>query len=111
MNASFWKSPTSTHPRTWWILCGHIALTLWMISVSNFALALDNKIPSSGPVRLTDEERSWLKAHPEKLTLFFNTEFPPIEFISESGAFTGMGADVIARIKDLLGIEFFKTPG
>jgi len=61
-------------------------------------------------VRLTDEERSWLKAHPEKLTLFFNTQFPPIEFISGSGSFTGMGADVISRIESLLGIDFVKTP-
>jgi PAS domain S-box-containing protein len=96
--------------KTWWVVCGYIALILYMISVSDFALALDNKAPFSGTVRLTEEESSWLKVHPEKLTLFFNTEFPPIEFISESGSFTGMGADVISRIESLLDINFIKTP-
>ncbi len=110
MNASSWKSTVTTNPKTGWIFCGYIALILCMIPVSDFALALDNTIPSSGAVRLTEEERSWLKAYPEKLTLFFNTEFPPIEFISESGSFTGMGADVIARIESLLGIDFLKKP-
>jgi len=110
MNASSWKSTVTTNPKTGWIFCGYIALILCMIPVSDFALALDNTIPSSGAVRLTDEERSWLKAYPEKLTLSFNTEFPPIEFISESGSFTGMGADVIARIESLLGIDFLKKP-
>ncbi|MCF8114749.1 MAG: PAS domain S-box protein [Desulfotignum sp.] len=81
-----------------------------MIPVTGYALASDNKVPSFGAVHLTDEESSWLKAHPEKITLFFNTEFPPIEFISGSGSFTGMGADVISRIESLLGIDFVKTP-
>ncbi len=48
-------------------------------------------------VAITAEERDWLDHHSDKLTLFFNTEFPPIEFISESGEFIGMGADIIAR--------------
>ncbi len=110
MNASSWKLTATTNPRIWWFVCGHIALILWLITVFDFAFALDNKIPSSGAVRLTDEERSWLKAHPEKLTLFFNTKFPPIEFMSESGAFTGMGGDVITRVESLLGIDFLKKP-
>ena len=52
----------------------------------------------------------WLEANPEKLTLLFNTEFPPIEFASPAGAFTGMGADVIALIEERLGVTFIKTP-
>jgi two-component system, cell cycle sensor histidine kinase and response regulator CckA len=110
MNTSFWKSRTTNRPKTLWVVCGYVALILYMIPVSDFAFALDNKVSSSGAVHLTDEESSWLRAHPEKLTLFFNTEFPPIEFISESGSFTGMGADVISRIESLLGIDFVKTP-
>ncbi|MFO7914059.1 MAG: PAS domain S-box protein [Desulfotignum sp.] len=81
-----------------------------MIPVTGFALARENTDPLSGAIILTEEERSWLKAHPEKLTLFFNTQFPPIEFISGSGSFTGMGADVISRIESLLGIDFIKSP-
>ncbi len=62
------------------------------------------------PAQLTAEESSWLQQNPDKLTLYFNTEFPPIEFISTSGEFTGMGADVIARLEQTLGISFKKQP-
>lgn len=110
MNTSSWISGATNKPKNRWVVFGYIFLFLYMASVTDLALALDHTVPSSGAVRLTDQERSWLKAHPEKLTLFFNTEFPPIEFISESGSFTGMGADVISRIESLLGIEFIKTP-
>jgi PAS domain S-box-containing protein len=110
MKTLSWESRMTNTLKTWWVVCGYIALILYMIPVTDFALALDNKAHFSGAVRLSEEEISWLKAHPEKLTLFFNTEFPPIEFISESGSFTGMGADVISRIESLLDINFIKTP-
>jgi PAS domain S-box-containing protein len=61
-------------------------------------------------VNLTVEERDWLEAHPDKLTVYFNVEFPPIEFISETGAFIGMGADVLARVEELLGVTFIRIP-
>ena len=59
---------------------------------------------------LTAEEQAWLEQNPDKLVLFFNTEFPPIEFMSESGTFTGLGADVIALVEKKLGITFIKRP-
>ncbi len=61
-------------------------------------------------VQLTAGEQSWLKQNPDKLTLYYNVEFPPIEFASDSGAFAGMGADIIALIEKRLGIQFIKTP-
>jgi len=109
MNISFWKLKTTRNPKNWWAVCGHIVIILCVSFVTAFALAPENTLSPSSVDRLTVEERSWLKAHPEKLTLFFNTEFPPIEFISKSGAFTGMGADVISRIEELLGVDFIKT--
>ncbi|GEM_PF-935116 len=61
-------------------------------------------------VGLTVEEQEWLRQNPEKLTLFFNTEFPPIEFASDSGRFVGMGAEVIALVEQRLGVSFSKRP-
>ena len=55
-------------------------------------------------VSLTPEERVWLAKNPGKLTLYYNVEFPPIEFASESGAFIGMGADVVALVENRLGV-------
>ncbi|MFH2066565.1 MAG: transporter substrate-binding domain-containing protein [Pseudomonadota bacterium] len=61
-------------------------------------------------VNLTAEERNWLTRNPHKLNLLFNIEFPPIEFSSPSGTFTGIGADVIAMIEGRLGVTFAKKP-
>lgn len=59
-------------------------------------------------ITLTSEERAWLDNNPEKLVLWYNIEFPPVEFRAESGTFTGLGADIIARIETLLSITFIK---
>jgi len=61
-------------------------------------------------VSLTAEERNWLAHNPDKLTLYYNVEFPPIEFASDSGAFVGLGADVVALVEKRLGITFKKVP-
>jgi len=59
---------------------------------------------------LTAAERIWLDRNPEKLTLLFNIEFPPLEFASPYGTFTGMGADIIAEVEKKLGVTFLKKP-
>lgn len=59
-------------------------------------------------VPLTAEERIWIDSNPDKLLLYFNTDFPPIEFKSASGTFTGMGADVIRLIEERLSVSFRK---
>ncbi len=59
---------------------------------------------------LTSEERAWLDSNSGKLTLLFNTDFPPIEFSTETGSFTGMGADIIAMVERRLGVTFSKVP-
>jgi two-component system sensor histidine kinase EvgS len=64
----------------------------------------------SQEVALTTEERAWLDDNPDKLTLYYNTEFPPIEFASAEGSFEGLGADVIAMIEKRLGLTFRKLP-
>ncbi|MFZ5565071.1 MAG: PAS domain S-box protein [Thermodesulfobacteriota bacterium] len=70
--------------------------------------AQDASLPS--PVNLTPVERTWLDHNPDKLVLWFNTEFPPIEFISDKGEFIGMGADVIALVEQRLGVTFIRQP-
>jgi PAS domain S-box-containing protein len=64
-----------------------------------------------GPrVNLTVEERVWLDRNREKLVLYFNTERPPFEFISPSGIFSGLGADMIKEVERRLGVIFLKHP-
>ena len=61
-------------------------------------------------VRLSAEERAWLDANPDKLVLWFDQNYPPIEFLSAENTFAGMGADVMGLIEDRLGVAFHKIP-
>lgn len=60
--------------------------------------------------KLTAEEKKWIQDNPDKLVLFYNTEFPPIEFISEDSTFIGFGADIISLVEKKLGVKFIKQP-
>lgn len=77
-----------------------------------FVLAAVFFHPHQGPRRteLTPEERAWLDANIDSLFLYYNTDFPPIEFMSSDGVFTGLGADVIAAVEERLGVTFPKRP-
>ena len=44
----------------------------------------------------------------EKLVLYFNTEFPPLEFQSETGEFIGLGAEIVKKVEETLSISFKK---
>ena len=55
---------------------------------------------------LTDEERLWLKENPDKITLWFNDSYPPIEFSDDKDRFVGLGADVIELVENKLGVTF-----
>jgi signal transduction histidine kinase len=60
---------------------------------------------------LTPEERAWLDANRDNITLYYNTDFPPIEFASPDGSgFTGLGADVVSAVERRLGVTFRKIP-
>ena len=93
-------------------VCNHahrpIALLLFAVL---FALSvLPVHAEETARVGLTADERTWLDRHPDKLTLYFNIAFPPIEFIAPDGSFSGLGADVIALVEQRLGITFIKSP-
>jgi len=77
-----------------------------------FVLAAAVFLPRHGAERtvLSPEERAWLDANCDSLFLYFNTDFPPIEFISPEGEFAGLGADVIAAVEERLGVTFPRRP-
>ncbi|MEZ6072857.1 MAG: transporter substrate-binding domain-containing protein [Pirellulales bacterium] len=56
-------------------------------------------------VGLTDEEQAWLKAHPT-IRLAPDPDFPPSEYFDEQGQYQGITSEYVARIEQLLGIEF-----
>lgn len=56
-------------------------------------------------INLTQAESNWLQSHPE-IRLSPDPDFLPIEFVSESGQYTGIAADYVALIEKKLGIKF-----
>jgi PAS domain S-box-containing protein len=61
-------------------------------------------------VGLTDEERDWLATNPDKLVLWYEKTFPPIEFESQSGDFKGMAADIMRLLESRLEVSFAMNP-
>ena len=84
------------------LVCMALLLALAVVGVRPDRAAEDSSM------RLSAEERAWLDQNPDKLTLLYNTDFPPIEFASPTGAFVGLGAEVIAKIEARLGVSFRK---
>jgi two-component system, cell cycle sensor histidine kinase and response regulator CckA len=62
----------------------------------------------SSLIALTSEEKNWLIKNEKKIELWYNTDFPPIEFSNERQEFIGMGADVIALVEKKLNMSFPK---
>ncbi|MBN1471215.1 MAG: PAS domain S-box protein [Syntrophaceae bacterium] len=86
----------------------HLLIGLVLCIVLPAACALFSADTASAENTLTAEEKNWLEENPDKLVLLFNTDSPPIEFVSETGEFIGLAADIIALIEKNLGISFVK---
>ncbi len=56
-------------------------------------------------INLTYKERQWLKDHPV-VTIGSESNWPPYEFIDQSGNLQGLSADLIRLVADKLGIHF-----
>ena len=62
----------------------------------------------SSQVPLTVEEKAWLSEHTSQIELWYNDDFPPIEFTNGNGEFVGLGADIFALVEEKLGIQVAK---
>ncbi len=74
--------------------------------LASHALLMSAEQPSAP---FSPEERKWLDANRDGIVLWYNTDFPPIEFRSENGSFSGLGADVVAMVEKRLGVRFQKV--
>ncbi|WP_449430151.1 EAL domain-containing protein [Pseudomonas putida] len=59
---------------------------------------------TAGALTLTDEEKSWLAAHPQ-LSLGVDASWPPFEFRDQEGRYQGLAADYIALLQQRLGVK------
>jgi len=73
-----------------------------IIIVSAGGLFGDNQKHS---LELTAEERAWLEEHPV-IRIGPDPDFPPTEFFDEKGVYSGLAADYLRLIEQILGIDF-----
>lgn len=69
---------------------------------------LSSQLSPSSVLRLTQEEKIWIKEHPE-IRVAVSHGWAPIEFLSESNEFRGISIDYLSRLEKLLGIKFKKV--
>lgn len=79
-----------------------------LVFVFAFFSIINSDAEPNRKLKLTQEEKDWLADHQDKLILYFNTEFPPMEFISDNGEFIGLGADIFKIVEQRLDIKFKK---
>ncbi|MFO7727424.1 MAG: transporter substrate-binding domain-containing protein, partial [Desulfonatronovibrio sp.] len=65
---------------------------------------------SSASVNITKKERAWLDQNPDKLAVWYDRKFPPIEFQSPDGGFEGLAADIMRLIEERLEVSFEAVP-
>ena len=79
------------------------------LTTALMALFLSTGVSSLyGDTKLTPEERDWLDNNRDKLIMYYDWKFPPLEFNSHNNEFEGLGADVIGSIEKRLGVKFKK---
>ena len=66
-------------------------------------LSLMTWTATAGALMLTDEERRWLKDHPD-LRLGVDASWPPFEFRDDQGRYQGLAADYVEIIRERLAV-------
>ncbi|WP_434560552.1 EAL domain-containing protein [Pseudomonas sp. Z5-35] len=66
-------------------------------------LSLMTWTATAGALTLTDEERRWLKDHPD-LRLGVDASWPPFEFRDDQGRYQGLAADYVEIIREQLAV-------
>ena len=79
--------------------------TLFLATLFLLPLAAAVSEEKTPPLRLTPQEREWLKDHPV-IRIAIDTSRPPLEYTDNSGNYRGIAADYLALISQQLGIRF-----
>ncbi len=80
----------------------HISLNRKWVSVEQVPKI---RRPASLEFRLTPSEKQWLDSHPV-VRIGIDSEWAPVEFVNESGEYSGISRDYIEQLEKLLAIRF-----
>ena len=87
----------------------HRAMTHYFSGLSE-GISLPSPSKNKTAISFSPEEKAWIAAH-RKIRIGIDPGFSPFEFFSESGKYSGMGADYVARVSTILGIDFEVVKG
>ena len=74
------------------------------------ALSVQEEAARVGGLRLSEEERRWLEAHPV-VRVGVDADYAPYSFLDQQGVFRGVAPDYLERLGEMLGIRFEAVPG
>jgi PAS domain S-box-containing protein len=75
-------------------------------SLQQYNLDLNEIAPiSSSQIALTNQEKQWLRKHPE-IDIGIDGNWPPIDFLDEKGIHSGISAEYLQLLGQRLGVQF-----
>ncbi|MGM0380233.1 MAG: transporter substrate-binding domain-containing protein, partial [Bacillota bacterium] len=82
-----------------------LLILLIIISLVVFIATLIN-FNDSKEVKLTNEEKKWIKEHSGEVTIAYTPNYEPVEFLDRSGNYIGMSADYFKLLEQKLNLDF-----
>jgi ABC-type amino acid transport substrate-binding protein len=83
------------------IISGFVFLAIFVL-LSGFALDKNTN--------LSKEEKAWLQNHKGSVFVAAENNYPPFAFVNDQGFFSGISADYLAEIENILEIKFNISP-
>lgn len=87
-----------------------LAVLLGLAGLAGLGPELHAQAPGSPPIEFTAAERSFIQRHPV-IRHGYEPDWPPFEFLDESGAFSGVAADYLRYVERHTGLVFEAKPG
>jgi len=79
--------------------------SLGQVEINEIAAKWINLSTPTQTIKLTEDERAWLEAHP-LIRVAADIRWAPVEFVDEDGEFKGISIDYLKQLSELLGVEF-----
>ena len=93
-----------------------LSAVLWLCGILCDRVNADQKVgdaPHRTTARfielLSEKERKWLGEHPV-ITVVQDRNWPPVEFVDESGELSGISSDYLKLVEDIIGFKFKRVP-
>lgn len=88
----------------------HRAIYIYLSGLPREWIFSDIREPKEHRIVLSEDEKQWIKAHPE-IRLGVDPEFAPFEYFDPKGIYSGIASDYIQILNQRLGLNMRVVPG